>query len=236
MLPAVARDGCGEASPLGAIEVARLEAQRRLGLGAAHTLNNALTAALGEVGFLRDERKGDPAVVEACDAVARELERCVKATGALLPRRMARGAGPTDLVRAARDAAALLRVTLGRRGELEVRAPDDLVLVGAEAADLDLLVVLLVQAGVERVGRSARLELAVEPAPAGAPVRLAVDARAAAAGDLAHGGARADGADPWARNQQLALAALAARCGGTLVQGPERPGCWSASVELPPAR
>jgi hypothetical protein len=231
----VARDACGEASPLGAIEVARLEAQRRLGLGAAHTLNNALTAALGEVGFLRDERKGDPAVVEACDAVARELERCVRATAALLPRRVAR-AGPTDLVRAARDAAAFLRVTLGRRGELEVRAPDDLVLVDAEAADLDLLVVLLVQAGVERVGRSARLELAVEPARAGAPARLVVDARAAAAAQLAHEGAPERGDDPWARHQELALSALAARCGGALAQAPEGPGRWRAWVELPPLR
>ena len=228
----MARKTWGEDTTLGAVEVAQLEAQRRLALGAAHTLNNALTAALGEVGFLRDERKGDPAVVEACDAVARELERCVKATAALLPRRMERGGGPTDLVRAARDAAALLRVTLGRRGGLDVRAPDDLVLVGADAADLDLLVVLLVQAGVERVGRSARLELSVEPAAVGRGARLAVDARVSVAGDLSHEGVAAGG-DPLARNQSIALAALAARCGGALVrEEASAPGHWSAVVEL----
>jgi signal transduction histidine kinase len=227
----VARRGCGEESPLGAVEVARLESQRRLALGAAHTLNNALTAALGELAFLRDERKGDPAVVEACDAVARELERCVKATAALLPRRRASGPGPTDLVRAARDAAALLRATLGRRGGLDVRAPDDLLLVGADAEDLDLLVVLLVQAAVERVGRSARVELSVEPrGDAGA--RLAV----AAAGELAHEAAVDGGDDPAARNQQIALEALAARAGGTLRVEAPAPGHWRAHVDLPPAR
>lgn len=234
MPPPVARRSCGEESPLGAVEVARLESQRRLALGAAHTLNNALTAALGEAAFLRDERKGDAAVVEACDAVARELERCVKAAAALLPRRRASGPGPTDLVRSARDAAALLRATLGRRGELDVRAPDDLVLVAADADDLDLLVVLLVQAAVERVGRSARIELSVEPGDAGA--RLALDARAAGAGELAHEPGREDGRDPVSQNQQLALAALAARAGGTLALEASAPGCWRACVELPVAR
>jgi signal transduction histidine kinase len=231
----VARRGCGEESPLGAVEVARLESQRRLALGAAHTLNNALTAALGEVAFLRDERKGDPAVVEACDAVARELERCVKAAAALLPRRRASGPGPTDLVRAARDAAALLRATLGRRGELDVRAPDDLLIVGADAADLDLLIVLLVQAAVERVGRSARVELSVEPR-GDVGVRLALEARVAAAGELAHEAAVDGGDDPAARNQQIALEALAARAGGALRLEAPAPGHWRAHVDLPLAR
>ena len=215
--------------------MARLESQRRLALGAAHTLNNALTAALGEVGFLRDERKGDPAVVEACDAVARELERCVRATAALLPRRRASGPGPTDLVRAARDAASLLRATLGRRGALDVRAPDDLLLVGADASDLDLLIVLLVQAAVERVGRSARLELSVAPRGA-AGARLELDARVAAAGDLAHERASGAGDDPAARNQQLALEVLAARSGGALAVQEAAPGCWRARLDFALAR
>ena len=118
----VARRGCGEESPLGAVEVARLESQRRLALGAAHTVNNALTAVLGEVAFLRDERKGDAAVVEACDAVARELERCVKAAAALLPRKSASGPGRRTSWRAPGRGRAHA-ATLGPAAELEVRAP-----------------------------------------------------------------------------------------------------------------
>jgi signal transduction histidine kinase len=214
--------------------VARLEAQRRLALGAAHTLNNALTAVLGELGFLRDERKGDPAVVEACDGAARELERCVRAAAALLPRRGASGPGPTDLVRATRDAAALLRATLGRRGELSVHAPDDLLLVEAEPADLDLLVVLLVQAAVERVGRSARLALRVE-AGGSAGARLALDAEVPDAGALAHE-ARVGADDPLARNRARALELLAAHAGGSLAIEEPQPGAYRARLELRLAR
>lgn len=231
----MARGGGSGEGPLGQVEVARLEAQRRLGLGAAHALNNALTAALGEVGFLRDERKGDAVVVEACDAIARELERCVRATAVLMPRRGAgEDEGPTDLVRAVRDAAAAMRAALGRRVELELRAPDDLVLVAAPPRDLDLLVVLLVQASIERVGRSARIELAVEPAGAGGAGRLSLRARAAAAAELAHDGARSEG--PWSLHQDAAAAALVSRSGGTIAREAPAPGCWRAVVELPGVR
>lgn len=227
----MARDGGGE-DAYGAVEVARLEAQRRLALGAAHTLNNALTAALGELAFLRDERKGDPAVVEACDSATRELERCVKAAAALLPQRSGGGPGPTDLVRATRDTASLLRATLGRRGELEVRAPDDMLLVAAETGDLHLAIVLLVQAAVERVGRSARLVLAVE-GRAGA-ARVALDARVADAAGLAHVGSavHADQAAP-ARIRVLALERLAARGGGAVAIAAPEPGRFQAQLELP---
>jgi signal transduction histidine kinase len=226
----VARDESSGDGALGTVEVARLEAQRRLALGAAHTLNNALTAALGELAFLRDERKGDPAVVEACDSAARELERCVKAAAALLPQRSGGGPGPTDVVRAARDTASLLRATLGRRGELEVRAPDDMLLVAADAGDLHLAIVLLVQAAVERVGRSARLVLAID-ARAGA-ARLALDARVADAAGLAHEGT-VHGDHAAARTRQLALDELAARGGGAVAIAAPEPGRFHAQLELP---
>jgi len=214
----------------GLVELARLEALRRVALGAAHTLNNALTGALGELAFLRDERKDDPSVVEACEAIARELERCVRAAAALQPARPARGLGAVDLVRAARDAAARLRPVLGRRAALEITAPDDLVLVEADAGDLDLLVVLLIQAGVERAGRAARLALAVERAPDGGP-QLALAASAPAAEP---GAAQTPGGGSGALAR--ALRALALCCGGRFAEGSSPQGGWRAEVSLRAAR
>ena len=68
------------AAELVAEEIARLELLRRLALGAAHTLNNAFTAILGETLCLADERKGDPVVTEACSLIQSEVERCARLT------------------------------------------------------------------------------------------------------------------------------------------------------------
>ena len=74
----------GDEAPAG--ELAQLEVLQRLALGAAHTLNNAFSAILGEVHFLAEERKGDSEVDAACALIGREVERCARLTRALCER------------------------------------------------------------------------------------------------------------------------------------------------------
>jgi hypothetical protein len=107
-----------------------------------------------------------------------------------------------------------------------------MLLVTAETGDLHLAIVLLVQAAVERVGRSARLVLAVEGRAEAA--RVALDARVADAAGLAHVGSavHADQAAP-ARIRVLALERLAARGGGAVAIAAPEPGRFQAQLELP---
>jgi signal transduction histidine kinase len=227
--------GRGETALLPVVEVARLEALRRLSMGAAHALNNAFTAVVGEASFLREERKGDAAVVEACDTILRELDRCAKLTRALLARRHPPQAGrdEVDLVRTVRDLAPLLRETLGRQKELTVQLPDDLLLVRGEAAALELLVLLLVHQGADVAPGSARLRLAAVSAGARARLELEIEAD-----DLADDAGRAfaepaSAGDSLARNQLGALAELARRHGGTCSARREGACRLLAAVELP---
>ena len=223
------------ATPLPAVEVARLEALRRLSMGAAHALNNAFTTVVGEASFLREERKADPAVVEACDAILRELDRCAKLTRALLARRSPpqAGRGEVDLVRLVRDLAPLLRETLGRQKELAVDLPDDLVLVKGEAEALELIALLLVQHGAEVAPGSAKLRLGVYPESAVARLELEIEADGLAeqaASDFLDLGL-AGGAV--ARNQLAALADLAQRHGGRCEARRAGPCHLVACVALP---
>ena len=199
------------ATPLPAVEVARLEALRRLSMGAAHALNNAFTTVVGEASFLREERKGDPVVVEACDAILRELDRCAKLTRALLARRNPpqAGRGEVDLVRLVRDLTPLLRETLGRQKELAVVMPDDLVLVKGEAEALELLALLLVQHGAEVAPGTARLRLGVHPEGALARLELEIEADGLGRGDRD----RVPGRRPPARSADAEPALRADRAG-----------------------
>ncbi len=223
------------ATQLPAAEVARLEALRRLAMGAAHALNNVFTAVVGEASFLREERKGDPAVVEACDTILRELDRCARLTRALLARRHPPQAGrdEVDLVRLVRDLAPLLRETLGRQKELALRLPDDLLLVRGDAATLELLVLLLVHEGADLAPGSARLQLGVGSLGGTARLELELEADG-----LAEDAARPfiepeSASDAVARNQLAALADLTRRAGGSLQASREGACRLRAAVVLP---
>ena len=222
-------------APVPAVDIARLEALRRLSMGAAHALNNAFTTVVGEASFLREEHKGDPAVVEACDAILRELDRCAKLTRALLARRSPPQGGrdEVDLVRLVRDLTPLLRETLGRQKELAVVVPDDLVLVKGDAEALELVALLLVQHGADVAPGSARLRLGVYPNGALARLELEIEADGLADGvaddflNVAHP------RDALARNQLAALADLAQRYGGRCEARRAGPCHLVAVVELP---
>src|SRR5262249_26247538 len=100
-------------------ELAGLEVLRQLALGASHTLNNALTAILGEVQVLAEDLDGDSDAVAACSSIRREVERCARLARALCERGARRGGETTldhqvDLAALAGRLAPLLRDTVTR--------------------------------------------------------------------------------------------------------------------------
>jgi two-component system NtrC family sensor kinase len=155
-------------------ETARLVVLWRLAAGAAHSLNNALTAILGEASFLADDHKDDPAVVEGCAAIIAEVDRCARLTRAVLARRHpAQGrSAEVDLVRLVGDLGRMLHETLGRRIELELALPDDLLVVAGDAAALELLCLALVHFASDLQPGGARLRVGVEAGPGSAEISL----------------------------------------------------------------
>lgn len=159
---------------ISAQEVARLEALRRLALGGVHSLNNAFAAAVGEASFLREDRKHDPAVVEACDAILGSLDRCARITRALLSRRHPTqgGSEEVDLGRLLREIGSCLQETLGRSHSLRLDVPDDLLVVRGSPERVELALLTLVHYVAEAGGAMTRLHVAAESGPEEARVRL----------------------------------------------------------------
>jgi signal transduction histidine kinase len=124
-------------------EVLQLTSIDRLAIGSAHSLNNAFTAVLGEVGFLLDDYKEDPAIVEACEAIRRELERCAQLVRAIGLHRShaAQSDDEVDLVRVTRDVEGLLRASMGRRIGLALETGEDALLVRGGAQPFASLLV-----------------------------------------------------------------------------------------------
>ena len=186
-----------------ATELARLVVMQRLAFGMAHTMNNAFTAILGEAALLQGAHKDDPEVEEACQAIRTEVERCARLTRALLARRTAAGARPSreaDLGRIVRDLRGLLSDTISRRLELEVTAPEDLVLVAGDTFALECLVLLMVQQAAEVVSSAATLRLRVVSGGGSGRHLVAVELRSAALAD--------EPADAWLAPAARAAAAL----------------------------
>jgi hypothetical protein len=159
-------------------ELANLELLRRQTQGAAHTLNNAFTALLGELALLSDERKGDPLVEEAVGALRIQLERCVRlARHGLVRQRL----GPpqevdVDLGLLASRCQRLLEGTLSRRIRLNVRVPDDAWIVRGDPATLEVLLLTLIHRMADLAGGGcAEVALSLEPGPAPDKLRVAFD-------------------------------------------------------------
>jgi signal transduction histidine kinase len=161
---------------LPADKAARLEAVRRLSMGAAHTLNNAFTTVIGETSFLLEDRKDDALVVESCQAILAEMERCTRLTRALLDRRHPNqsGSGEVEMVRLIRELGGTLSETLGRENQLTVETPDDVLLVGGDAGDLETLVLTLVHYAADHADGPTRLTLSVSREPMEPKIRLSL--------------------------------------------------------------
>ena len=199
-------------------EVARLEALCRLSMGAAHAMNNAFTAMMGEAQFLYDDRKDDPEIAEACEAILGQIERCGRITRALLTRRnpSQAGAAEVDLSRMVRELGNLLQETLGRGTRLEVAFPDDLLLVRGDTEALEVATLTLVHYAADPRSGPVTLRLAAEACGATVGIRLEVggDARADSRADELLRPERVQ--DPLMRSQLHAVRELTAAQGGSL--------------------
>ena len=224
------------APPISDTELAQLAAMRRMALGAAHALNNAFTAVIGEAGFLREDRKDDPRVVEGCDALLEAMDRCARITKALLVRREPNQAGSdTELVRTLRELGALLGETLGSRNQLSLSLPDDIVPVRGSAAEIELVLVAFLHYAADapdpRPGRT--ITLSLEPVAAAARIQLDVrvdgltDEVVAAATDAARA---ADGLT--AASLGAAIATTRA-LGGDVQAARTAPDAWRLGITLP---
>jgi signal transduction histidine kinase len=188
-------------------DIVHLESLRRLALGAAHTLNNALTSILGEVRALGDERAHDAEVARACAEIESQVERCARLTHALQARgwRRETPAGELDLTLLARSLAPLLRDTVSRSIDLEWELPGEGIWVCGRREDVELLVLLAAHRVLrsEAAGRSLRVRL--EHSPAGA-VDLLLEREATSA-------APPGAPSPWEHAVEAAARALALRDG-----------------------
>jgi signal transduction histidine kinase len=146
-------------------EIARLELLRRLAMGAAHTLNNAFTAILGETLCLADERKHDPLVSEACDLIQGEVERCARLTRSIAARvqRRENALEESNIAALVRGLEPLLRETVSRSVAMSVEVPDLSVLVRGPGEDLELLVLLVAHRLALTPVRGAALHIALGP-------------------------------------------------------------------------
>jgi len=152
-----------DAEELVADEIARLELLRQLALGAAHTLNNAFTAILGETLCLADERKSDPLVAEACALIQSEVERCARLTRQVAVRVQRRESvlDETNIAALVRSLEPLLRETVSRSVSIDVEIPDRSILVRGPGEDLELLVLLVAHRLARIPGRGAALRIAL---------------------------------------------------------------------------
>jgi signal transduction histidine kinase len=187
-------------------ELAQLEALRRMALGAAHAWNNALTAILGEVRWLAEQRAGDPAVARACADIEREAQRCARLARALQARGDWRPGEPgeLDLGALAGSLAPVLRDTVTSSVELAWEVPAETPWVRARRADAELLLLLAVQA-LLREAPSGELRIVVGKEQ-DRHVEVSMEWSAAPAGEARRAG-------PWDALVAEAASALAQRAG-----------------------
>lgn len=152
-----------ELEPAVAGELAQLESLRRMLRGATHAWNNALTAILGDVRCLLEERPGDPAVAAAAAAIEREAQRCARLTRALQGRGEWRPGEPgeVDLGALARGLEPVLRDTVTAGVALSWDVPAEAPWVRARRVDAELLVLLAVQAVVRDAPGGTELRIAI---------------------------------------------------------------------------
>jgi signal transduction histidine kinase len=218
-------------------KAARLDAMQRLSMGAAHTLNNAFTTVIGEASFLLEDRKDDDLVVESCQSILAEVERCAKLTRALLTRRHPNQAGSSEveMVRLIRELEEVLSETLGRKNQLLVDTPDDILMVGGDAGDLELLVLTLVHYAADGAEGPTRLVLSVGREPTGEQIRLSLTVEGS---DSPESSAEAI-LDPSRAPDEIACVSLenAARIvrahGGSRYASATGPDSWATLIHLP---
>jgi hypothetical protein len=133
------------------LEIAHLQCVWRTTRGAAHALNNALTALCGLVD-----------VPEGAGEMQEELGRCTRAARNLTAHHASRFGrmDETELVAVVRRIVPLLSDTLGSRFEVEADVPAELFHVEVDPARIELLLLTLAYHMADRSETAARLRVA----------------------------------------------------------------------------
>jgi hypothetical protein len=190
-------------------ELARLHLVECLTRGAAHALNNALTALGGMI-----DSGAELAAVE------REVQRCNRIARALTAGHVLRagGSGEADLPALVRQAARILRDTLGSRFELSLELHEESLYVEADPARVLLCVLALAFRLAELSARGGALRIAAGAGEKPDTALLELELRAPDLPAAAH----ASVLDPAAARDAGTAAALhaitsdAAACGAVL--------------------
>lgn len=134
------------------LEIAHLQCVWRTTRGAAHTLNNALTALCGLVD-----------VPEGASELEEELGRCTRAARNLTVHHASRFGrmDETELVALVRHVVPLLSDTLGSHFTVEADVPAEVFHLDADPARIELLLLTLAYHMADRCDAAARLRVAV---------------------------------------------------------------------------
>ena len=234
----MARSRSDLAGGLEARDVAALAALRRLSFGAAHSLNNAFSAALGEANYLLEERTKDAELVECCQVIVESLERSTRITRALLGHRHALAVeDETDLGRLLTELVACLRETLGSGHPLSIELPDEWIAVKGDPSDVDLVLTTLFQYAADASGDQARLDAVLEKRDGVARLTLQIIARelpdrdAESVVEAVNDPSLAS--DAITRTCLAAARELVATLGGTLHARSTAPDTWALALVLP---
>jgi hypothetical protein len=134
------------------LEIAHLQCAWRMTAGAAHSLNNALTAVTGLANVPGEELE-----------LQQELDRCIRISRALTSHHSAHfgRTDETELGAVLRRVAPALEDTLSRRFQLVTEASPEPLYLEADPARIELLVFLLVYRLADLTCSDARLRIAV---------------------------------------------------------------------------
>jgi len=148
-------------------ETAKLESIGLLAGGVAHDFNNILTSILGNTSLAFEDLPPDSNARENLKNAIRSTERAADLTRQLLAYA---GKGrfvvrPTDVCSHVREIIDLIRTSIPRNVDLELRFAADVPSVRADATQLQQVIMNLVINGAEAIGESPGIvEIIVEPA------------------------------------------------------------------------
>ncbi len=219
---------------LDARSVASLAALRRLSLGAAHSLNNAFTSAIGEATYLLDERKEDAELVECCQLILAALERSTRITRGLLARRDSIASDDeTDLGHLLKELASFLAETLGRSHPLDISVPAEWIGVKADPTDIDLILTTLLHYAADASGDQTRLAACLERA--GGDARLTISATGCSSAGRAVDGLNDPllAENPVSRASLRAVRELLTNAGASLHAESTAPDAWAFVLVFP---
>jgi PAS domain S-box-containing protein len=158
-------------------QAGRLEALGQLAGGAAHDMNNLLTALMGHLNLAQKEAAGQPRVAEPLAIAAQAAERACQIAARLLGS-IRTGSGPaasTDLNDAIREVVTLLAPSFGSEIHVVMRLSDEPRLVRCDSGSVHQILINLCVNARDAMPAGGRLILSTGQSPGGQTVWLEVE-------------------------------------------------------------